>query len=124
MQGSPVDFPRSACGFVRPVLGPQTTQESFHLLAGDFMNVGVVSGRVEKLECPADALTTAEMHQATAFYLSPAGQKLLDLIPPLAAEASATMQERIKPYLPQIEAAVQHEVSEVLARRAKPETRQ
>lgn len=63
-------------------------------------------------------MTLDEMKAATAFYLSPAGQKLLDLLPGMAAEANGKMQERLAPYLPKIAESAQQAAQEILARRA------
>ena len=72
----------------------------------------------------ASRLTSAEMQQATDFYRSSTGQKLLDLTPAMAAEANAKMQEWIKPYLPGIEDAVKKALVDALAKRKKPEAQQ
>lgn len=62
-------------------------------------------------------LTVDQMQEATAFYQSATGQKLLELMPAITAETSAKMQELVKPYIPEVSAAVQAEVEKLAARR-------
>lgn len=64
-------------------------------------------------------LTVDQLQEATAFYQSATGQKLLDLMPTLTAETSAKMQELVKPYIPEVAAAVQAEVERLAAQRKK-----
>lgn len=65
----------------------------------------------------AQKMTIEEMKAATVFYRSPAGEKLLDLMPGMTAEANNKMQERLAPYLPKVEEAAKQAVVEVLSRR-------
>lgn len=64
-------------------------------------------------------LTVDQMQEVTAFYQSATGQKLLDLMPALTAETSAKMQELVKPYIPEVSAAVQEELERLAAQREK-----
>lgn len=68
----------------------------------------------------ASQMSIQDLNEATAFYLSPAGQKLLDITPAMASESSGKMQEWIKPYLPKVEEAVAATVRDILAKRARP----
>lgn len=62
-------------------------------------------------------LTVDQLQEATAFYQSATGQKLLDLMPILTTETSAKMQELVKPYIPEVAAAVQAEMERLAAQR-------
>lgn len=72
----------------------------------------------------ASKMSIREMQEATAFYQSPTGQKLLDLTPAMASESSGKMQEWIKPYLPKVEEAVAATVRDILEKRLPPHSQQ
>ncbi len=72
----------------------------------------------------AAKMSIRELQEATDFYLSPTGQKLLDLTPAMVSKSSDMMQERIKPYLPRVEEAVTATVRDILAKRKSPTSEQ
>lgn len=62
--------------------------------------------REDMVKLYAETFTEEEVSQLAAFYESPVGRKSMEQVPALTGKAMNIAQEKMKPHLPELEAAI------------------